>query len=847
MTLTKHAVLIAAIPLFSMPALAQDTTSDSIFELDEIITTARKRSESSADVPLQISTFSGEEIAKRNYLSLHDIGQATAGLEYEDYVTAGLSTAPVIRGQAQTFTTSRIQNTSVFFDGIYLQRQSMVNPGLVDLARVEVVKGPQNAVYGRNAFAGAINYVSKKPGDTFEFEFKGTLGSDDREDLSIAVGGPIVKGLLAARVFAASSEYDGHTDNDHPFARQGPQGSSMDKVGGWEDEVVSAAVSFTPSDSVTIHASYYRNEMMREPLGSYSLSAARWAATDNSWDAASNQGNCVNSMTTAQIGPTTIPIFGNHAYCGELPTSRPFDPMLAAMGIPDGDLLIDPRSFVMDGETEILQATIDWDITDDWSLSYQYGKVDHDGTGHGVTFDRQSVVGALTLVNAIPNPNFPPVPPPFFPVLGNATTFNANPNNVLTTDSHELRVSWRASDAVTTRFGLYVSETEDSDFSAFFFVAPCDNPATCTTAVPQSPGVIFVPPVVFGHGAMSNLAHYEDDVNAIFADVSWDINDNWTLIAEGRLENEDRSFLQETATFGLPAPFTASEEFDFFTPRATLQYRPDGDRGHHYYGLAARGVKTGGFNAVDLAINPEQATFGEESAWTYEIGGKGLVIGERLLLNGAAYFIDWKDIQGTEAANDPNPFATDVTGTIGDATVVGVELDGILQLSDAFSIDFALTWMRPEYDNAHLESAQTINADGSPDLTSSYGCTDLTPECHANGSLSGNTLERTSTQTASIGLRYQGEFNDWDTSARLDFNYRDELYATPLNLAHSGSRTVSNGNFTMSNDRFTVSLWAKNLFDEEYVGNSFVLHSFNQYVVGLGARRSYGITASVQY
>ena len=174
-------------------------------------------------------------------------------------------------------------------------------------------------------------------------------------------------------------------------------------------------------------------------------------------------------------------------------------------------------------------------------------------------------------------------------------------------------------------------------------------------------------------------------MTAFFADVTWDLNDHWSLIAEGRFENEDRSFRQETATFGLPASFSSSKEFDFFTPRATLQYRPESDSGHHYYGLAARGVKTGGFNAVDLTINPEQATFDEENAWTYEIGGKGLIIGDRLLLNGAVYFIDWEDIQGTEAANDLNPFATDVTGNIGDATVLGLEFDGILRLNDAFS------------------------------------------------------------------------------------------------------------------------------------------------------------------
>ena len=503
MTPKNLVVLIPSLMLFVTPALGQDVASEpvSLFEVDEIIVTSRKKSESSSDVPLQISAFSGAEMAQRQFLGLHDIAQATPGLEYEDYVTAGLSTAPVIRGQSQTFTTSRIQNTAVFFDGIYLQRQSMVNPGLVDLERVEVVKGPQNAIYGRNAFAGAINYLSRKPGDTFGLDLKATLGSDEREDISASINIPIAEDRLAARIFFGSSEYDGHTDNNHPFAHDGPQGSDMQKVGGWDDEVMSASILFTPSESVSINASYYRNESKREPLGSYSLSGARWGATDSSWDAASNQGNCVNSMTTAQIGPTTIPIFGNHAFCGQLPASRPFDPLLAAMGIPDGDLLIDPRSFVLDSETEILQATIDWDISDQWGLSYQYGKVDHDGVGHGVTFDRQSVLGAITLVNAIPNPNFPIFGPPFFPVFGGATTFNANPNNILTSDSHELRLTWDASDAVTARFGIYSSETEDSDFSQFFFVAPCDNTATCTTAVPDSAGVILVPPVVFGHGA----------------------------------------------------------------------------------------------------------------------------------------------------------------------------------------------------------------------------------------------------------------------------------------------------------------------------------------------------------
>ena len=74
----------------------------------------------------------------------------------------------MIRGLAQTFATARIQNVSFFLDGVYLLRQSMLNIGMIDMERIEVVKGPQNAIYGRNAFTGAVNYVTKKPTEEFD-------------------------------------------------------------------------------------------------------------------------------------------------------------------------------------------------------------------------------------------------------------------------------------------------------------------------------------------------------------------------------------------------------------------------------------------------------------------------------------------------------------------------------------------------------------------------------------------------------------------------------------------------------------------------------------------------------
>ena len=131
--------------------------------IEQVIVTARKREDLIQDVPLSVSAITAAQIEEQALRDLQDISQATPGFVYENYATAGLSTAAVIRGMGQTFTVARIQNTAVFLDGIYLQRQSMVNPSLLDMERVEIVKGPQNAQFGRNAFAGAIQYVTKRP------------------------------------------------------------------------------------------------------------------------------------------------------------------------------------------------------------------------------------------------------------------------------------------------------------------------------------------------------------------------------------------------------------------------------------------------------------------------------------------------------------------------------------------------------------------------------------------------------------------------------------------------------------------------------------------------------------
>ncbi|MCS6948427.1 MAG: TonB-dependent receptor plug domain-containing protein, partial [Steroidobacteraceae bacterium] len=174
--------LVAAVIGFGAPTSAQQPQQQSPTAeggLEEVVVTARKREESLQEVPLVVNALTAEQIERSSIQNLTDIALRTPGLNYEGYASAGQAGAAVIRGLAPTQLTNRIPNVAVFYDGVYLQNQALQDIGVFDIERVEVLKGPQSALYGRNAFAGAINYIPRKPSADWKAELGVTVGSDD--------------------------------------------------------------------------------------------------------------------------------------------------------------------------------------------------------------------------------------------------------------------------------------------------------------------------------------------------------------------------------------------------------------------------------------------------------------------------------------------------------------------------------------------------------------------------------------------------------------------------------------------------------------------------------------------
>src|SRR5688572_19726870 len=177
------AIFMCAAPLGALglaPAAHAQEEDDSVF--DTVIVTAQKRAQSIYDVPLAISAFTPETLERQGITDLTDIGKFVPNLNITGFSAGHTSSQnPFIRGiglQDHLITTE--PGVGVYVDGVYLGRQVGQNWSLANIERVEVLRGPQGTLYGRNSIGGAINIITRKPGDETGGRASLTAGSRGR-------------------------------------------------------------------------------------------------------------------------------------------------------------------------------------------------------------------------------------------------------------------------------------------------------------------------------------------------------------------------------------------------------------------------------------------------------------------------------------------------------------------------------------------------------------------------------------------------------------------------------------------------------------------------------------------
>ena len=688
----------------TFPVIAQNV-------LEEIVVTAQKREQNIQDVGIAITAFTGAQMQALGIQSSFDIARYAPGVHISGNL-AGQNTQFTIRGVTQNDFNDIIEApTAVYLDEGYIPIAQAQTFALLDIERVEILKGPQGTLFGRNATGGAVQFVSRKPSfDGLEGYIDLTSGLYDSNsdansfNVAAALGGPL-SDTAAARVAVLYSDHDGYLNNLYPFAEfglgtvGGPSGNSPGPgagadLGGGETLAVRGTLSFRPSDEVSFTVSV--NAASSDvPTGPYQ-SIATIAVYDGT-------------------GPDPTQLFIDGV--GELTNVINIDPnearssICAPGGVDDGtDCGSDqdndgfPDDFNMDGMADT--GRVDNTFTPSPGADF-FGYIDPDGDGFDFsgdyafedngTTDTFGIIARLEweLSNGV--------------LLTSITDFKDYEKLLfIDVDSAPVNQAVNYAGIDATSFTQEIRLNGDSDrmrWVAGFYYLNID--ADSDNGLKFASNSLAENPFLGGPFDLAVDAQLETDSYSLFGQIEYDINDRLTLIAGLRaiLEEKDYVFAQSiypaatdplkihqggsffigpTFPGDVPTPFTDSTSDNLWAGKLQLDFRPNDDM-LWYFGVN-RGVKAGSFNAQlagGLAVPVSAIPYGEETLLSFEGGFKKTLGGGSTRINATAFYYDYDDYQGF--------LFTGVGGVVvnNDAENQGIELD--IQSSPADGLDLLLS------------------------------------------------------------------------------------------------------------------------------------------------------------
>ena len=759
---------VAAAPVTDAKA---ESTADA-----EIIVTARNRTEKLQDVPLAITSFDSAALERNHVRNLNDIAYLTPGLS----ITSGGSefgVNPVIRGQTNLNGGAGDPNVAVFIDGIYISNNTAINVGLTDIERIEVVKGPVSSLYGRNAFAGAINYVSKKPSTTeMSGRIQATGGNDQQYGVMGSISVPVIKDILGVRVAGGYDHFGGSYKDQ----------VNGNRAGGYEKRDVQASFLFTPSSQFTATGSYYYGNDKFAPSA-----------------IAYNVNNC--GTRAAIVSPQDPSGLGFSQFCGR------FDPDAHPVEVPSVPKLSNATGNARKVNLASLHLTYDFGAFTLSSLT-GYTKVDQErltdfiGRRDGIPFNLFPGPGTVNLLEL----------------------FGSNTNNE--DFSQEFRVQSPADKTFRVQVGGFYFKGRT--FSTTLL-------SLDSTPIPAGQGVApgFPTNSLTVGGVVSNtiigqtLSH--DRQYSGFVGADYDITDSLTISGEYRYtdQKKDQFVLRTTGCPGnltvataacagpAPTPYLypngvnpVSGKFTFSNYRGTVKYviQP----GINAYASVANGTKAGGFNQRAVAApdgSQPDLKFNPETNVTYELGLKNSLLDNRLQINLALYHIDTKGIQISGPSSVPtNPGL--VTKNFGSVRNTGFEVEVNAKVAEGVKVNGGVSWANPKFGNDAFDfgfagACLTIPTCAPRVVTllpnSQYNNSNFTKTAV---SLGGLVLPRTPRLQFTGGLDLFGPIGDGDMrwTATGNFRFEDKQYAFNNNISTYGPRTIINLRVGIETDRYNV-------------------------------------------
>ena len=226
----------------AMPALAQDAAVPAVEEEGAIVVTARRREETLVSVPIAVSAFSGEALERGGAIDITDLANMTPNTTLEASRGTNSTLTAFIRGVGQQDPVSGFeQGVGIYLDDVYLNRPQGAILDIYDVERIEVLRGPQGTLYGRNTIGGAVKYVTKMLPQEFSLKLKGTYGSYDQADGIISVSAPLSDMIRVGGAFARLSRGgfgDNLTTGDENYNKDIWAGRATFEMGGYGQPVL---------------------------------------------------------------------------------------------------------------------------------------------------------------------------------------------------------------------------------------------------------------------------------------------------------------------------------------------------------------------------------------------------------------------------------------------------------------------------------------------------------------------------------------------------------------------------------------------------------------------------------
>lgn len=725
---SKMSVAIAAV-------LAGGNQAAIASELEEIVVTAQKREQSVQDVPMFVSVISAETLDASNIRNFSELGKLTPGVSMDGPVD-GLGSTIRIRGIGVTRFIEGIRpSVGIFVDDVPLGRIDNAFTNFSDIERVEVLKGPQATLFGKESSSGAIVIHTKKPStDELKGDLEANIGNFGLQEYRGAVNLPMGS-ATAARLSGYWTTRDSEIENVVTGKKGDTEtwGARLRLLGEITDDLEAVL-------TLERHEARVRS-MVKEKVayGAYTLRHATAA------------------------GVTLLPV-------------DVFDRKTQA-NAGDG------RSHTITNAA----LHLSWDINDAWSLASVTGYQQFERNN-----DESDRPGG---VNDTPNGLFG-----VFSYLGYVD------DEVLT---QELRLAYEG-DSLSTVMGVFY---EDAQLKSITDILVRVSPTI------RSP--------LRAHGDRQS----ED--RAIFVHNIYKFDDRWTLTAGLRyseIEKNDRiDNLSNVGAFGTaPVPVVRPQKDKWSAVSGTAKLSYNINQDISVYGGYDRGFKAGGHNTASSGL----PNFNEEIADNYELGIKGMLFGHRLRWSASVFDLQYEDFQ----VNSPSTTgATSYIQNAASVDITGVEAEFTWAATDHFVVDGTVAYIDSKYGDFKYAE-----------------CTDQQKSVRGNlctQDLTGRDVAGNSPLTWNLAAQYSSSLPNTKLEwfVRGDVAYRDEtIGATNLDpRTFQDAYTLVNASVGLSpaGGAWTLSLWGKNLSDEDYVAAyEFARDGLFGLNADLGDSRAYGVS-----